>query len=101
MTSPGHAPPPPPPIRPTVAQALVTLFGGLLLAAGSCAGFLTTLNLNGGSDSVNNAFAIAFAIGFILSLVVAGVGVVLVIVRVVRLAVRRRGEQQGTPPDPR
>ncbi len=97
MTSPGHAPPRPPPIRPTVAQALVTLFGGLLLAGGSCAGFLTTLNLNGGSDSVNNAFAI----GFILSLVVTGVGVVLVIVRVVRLAVRRRGEQQGTRPDAR
>jgi hypothetical protein len=97
MTSLGHAPPPPPPIRPTAAQALVTLFGGLLLAGGSCAGFLTTLNFNGGSDSVNTVFAI----GFILSLVVAVVGVVLVIVRVVRLLVRRRGEQQGTPPDPR
>jgi hypothetical protein len=96
MTSPGHAAPPPPPIRPTVAQALVTLFGGLLLAGGSCAGFLTTLNLNGGSDSVNNAFAI----GFILSLGVVVVGVVLV-VRVIRLSVRRRREQQGTPPDPR
>ena len=90
-------PPPAPPIRPTIAQGLITLFGGLLLAGGSCAGFLTTLNLNGGSDSVNTAFAI----GFILSLVVAGVGVVLVIVRVVKLAVRRRREQQGTPPDPR
>ena len=97
MMSPGHAPPPAPPIRPTAAQALVTLFGGLLLAGGSCAGFLTTLNLNGGTDAVNTAFAI----GFILSLVAAAVGGVLVIVRVVRLSVRRRAEQQGTPPDPR
>jgi hypothetical protein len=93
MMSLGNATPPPPPIRPTTTQALVTFFGGLLLAGGSCAGFLTTLNFNGGSDSVNTAFAI----GFILSLVVAGVGVVLVIVRVVRLSVRRRAEQQGTP----
>ena len=70
----------------------MTLFGGLVLAAGSCAGFLATLNINRGDDPVS----IAFGVGFVVSLLVAGVGVVLVIVRLVRLARQRRSGAAGT-----
>jgi len=72
-------------VRPTALQAVVTLVGGLVLAAGTCAGFLGTLNLN--RDSTVN---VAFALGFFASLIAAGVGLVLVIVRQVKLMNRRR-----------
>jgi hypothetical protein len=82
---------PTPQVRPTTVQVLLTFFGGLVLAGGSCAGFLGTLNLNRGDDPVN----IAFAIGFVLSLLLAGIGVLLAIIRVIRLARQRR---TGTAP---
>jgi hypothetical protein len=110
MTDPTPGVPPSSPpapladVKPTVLQAIVTLVGGLVLAAGSCAGFLATLNLNRESG-VN----ITFALGFFASLLAAFVGVILIIVRMVKLARRRRelasrqpgrvlapGEQAGT-----
>lgn len=82
-----------PQVRPTTAQVLVTFLGGLVLAGGSCAGFLATLNINRGDEPVSTAFAI----GFILSLLLAGIGVVLAIIRVIRLARQRRtGTASGT-----
>jgi hypothetical protein len=52
--------PPPPPSAPRVhsnqiVPILITLSGGILLAFGSCVGFLSALNINGSSGSSNAA----------------------------------------------
>ena len=78
-------------VRPTVLQAVVTFLGGLVLAAGSCAGFLGTLNFN--HDSAVNT---AFAIGFMLSLVVAFVGFCLIVIRQVMVMRLRRAATLST-----
>jgi hypothetical protein len=83
-----------PNVKPTALQAGLTFAGGLVLAAGSCAGFLATLNLNRES-----AVNITFALGFFASLIAALVGVVLIVVRVVRLARRRREQLANAPGD--
>jgi hypothetical protein len=84
-TAPVPVPPAPSDVKPTMLQATLTFIGGLVLAAGSCAGFLATLNLNRES-----AVNVAFALGFFASLLGSLVGVGLIVVRVVRLARRRR-----------
>jgi hypothetical protein len=79
-------------VRPTVLQALATFLGGLAVAAGSCAGFLGTLNFN--HDSPVN---MAFAIGFMLSLAVAGVGFCLIVIRQVMVMRLRRSNVVSVP----
>jgi hypothetical protein len=74
------APPPPQPEarpRPSyhVGAILITLAGGILLAAGSCFGFLGTLNMNGVGESrplLNPAFAIGFFVG-VLGAIAGGI----------------------------
>ena len=73
-------------------QAVLTLVGGIVLAAGSCAGFLATLNFN--RDSGIN---IAFAIGFVLSLAIAAVGVCLVVIRQIMVIRLRRAAALASP----
>jgi hypothetical protein len=75
-----------------VLQAVLTVVGGIVLAAGSCAGFLATLNFN--RDSGIN---IAFAIGFMLSLAIAAVGVCLVVIRQIMVMRLRRAAALGSP----
>ncbi len=50
---------------------LITLVGGILLAAGSCVGFLGTLKINGEGESwpiLNPLFAIGFFVGVLAEL---------------------------------
>lgn len=48
-----------------VLPILLTVVCGIALAAGSCFGFLGTMNFNGGSNPWNAAFAIGFVIGVV------------------------------------
>jgi FtsH-binding integral membrane protein len=82
-------------VRPTVLQAVVTFAGGIVLAAGSCAGFLATLNFNRES-AVNTAFAI----GFVLSLAIAGAGFCLIVIRQVLVMRARRAAALAAPATP-
>jgi hypothetical protein len=75
-----------------VLQAVLTFLGGLVLAAGSCAGFLATLNLNRES-----AINIAFGIGFLLSLAIAAVGLCLVVIRQIMVMRLRRAATLASP----
>ncbi len=72
MTTP---PPPPAPEAPRprayhVKPILLTLLGGILLAAGSCFGFVSTLTSN--SSSKSTLFAIGFFVG-VLGVIAAGI----------------------------
>jgi hypothetical protein len=75
--------------RSTYRAALITLLCSFLLGAGSCFGFLTTLNFHG--DSPGN---MAFAVGF-------GICVLVFLGSVVWLAVKairgRHGERGAGP----
>jgi hypothetical protein len=69
--------PPPPPApeapRPRASHLkpiLLTLLGGILLAAGSCFGFVSTLTSN--SSSKSTLFAIGFFVG-VLGVIAAGI----------------------------
>jgi hypothetical protein len=79
-------------VRPTILQAVLTFAGGIVLAAGSCAGFLATLNFNHES-----AVSTAFAIGFMLSLAIAGAGFCLIIIRQVLVMRARRAAALAAP----
>jgi ABC-type siderophore export system fused ATPase/permease subunit len=88
--TPTH-PPSSPDVRPTLRQALATLFGGILLAATTCAGFWATLDLENES-----AVSIVMFLLFVLGLLAAVVGVVLVVLRQARvIAARRRAKAAG------
>jgi hypothetical protein len=52
-------PPAPAPKRPNFRPVLITLLCSVLLGAGSCFGFLTTLNTNE-SSTINLALAVLF-----------------------------------------
>jgi hypothetical protein len=52
-------PPAPAPKRPNFRPVLITLLCSVLLGAGSCFGFLTTLNTNE-SSAINLALAVLF-----------------------------------------
>jgi len=81
-------PPPGPPDAPrqrfpSWKQALVTFFGGIVLAATACFGFLVSLGGNferGGDNVITPLTAILFFVGVIALLV----GLVFVIIRVAR-----------------
>ena len=70
---------------PSWKQALVTFFGGLVLAATACVGFLISLggNFERGGDAVQTPIA---AILFFIGLVACIAGVVFLIIRMVRAA---------------
>jgi hypothetical protein len=71
--------------RSTYRAALITLLCSFLLGAGSCFGFLTTLNFQGGSPRNT-----AFAVGFGLCVLVFLGSVVWMVVKAVR---GRHGER--------
>jgi hypothetical protein len=84
-------PPPPPPALPIgaprprkyqVGPILITLFGGIVLAAGSCVGFLGALGLNGGTNS-SNPLSLLWAVGFFVGLASAGAGFVWAIAAII------------------
>jgi hypothetical protein len=77
---------------PSWKQALITFFGGVLLAGTSCFGFLLTLE--GRNDNISSFMAITF----IASMVVILVGFVFVIMRVVQ-AMSEKGTYRN-PSDP-
>lgn len=54
-----NLPPAPAPKRPNFRPVLITLLCSVLLGAGSCFGFLTTLNTNE-SSAINSALAVLF-----------------------------------------
>jgi hypothetical protein len=75
---------PRPPRQTNYRAALITLLCSFLLGAGSCVGFLTTLNFNHGS-----AISTAFAAGFGLCVLVFLGSVVWLVVQAIR---GRRGD---------
>jgi len=80
-----------PDVWPTARQALATFGGGVLLAATTCAGFWASFDLE--SES---ALSVAMLVLFAVSLLVVAVGMVLVLLRQVRLiAARRRAKAAG------
>jgi hypothetical protein len=96
------APPMPPPLEspyrsiaprqpfPTWKQALITFFGGIVLAATSCVGFLASLGGNfehGGNDFWSPATAILFCAG----LLAIFVGFVFLIMRTARAMMEKKG----------
>src|SRR5262249_23719621 len=80
---------------PSWKQALITFFGGIVLAGTSCFGFLVSLgnNFNQGGDAVT----MIAAIGFGASLLMILVGFVFLIMRIVR-AMTEKGPRPGPPP---
>lgn len=72
--------PPSKPRKSRVIQILLTIACGVVLAIGSCFGFIATLNINGPDKPLNAAFVIGMAGGAVLF--VGGViwGVVAIIV---------------------
>lgn len=73
-----------------VKQILITLVCGVLLAVGSCFGFVNTLNFNGPAKPGNTLFGIGFFVGAAL-VVSAGIWALLAILMFfIRAA---RGEQ--------
>ena len=51
-------------------KALIIAVAAAVCAAGSCAGFLSTLNVGGNSTGTSGAVPIAFAVGFIAGVVI-------------------------------
>lgn len=80
----------PRPQAPHLKQILITLVCGVLLAGGSCFGFLNTMNFNGPSKTGNALFAIGFVVGVALVVSVAVRALYGIIVYLIRMA---RGEQ--------
>jgi hypothetical protein len=82
---------------PSWKQALVTCFGGLVLAGTSCFGFFLTLSGNfehGGNDVLTPLTAIGFGIG----MVALGVGFVFVLMRLLRALMDKKPTPPTTPP---
>jgi hypothetical protein len=81
LTAPPPAPAPETP-RPRASHfrpILLTLFGGILLAFGSCTGFLSTLNHSGTGKVVSNLFAVGFFAG-VLTVLAGGVWAIAAII---------------------
>jgi hypothetical protein len=55
-----------------VKPILATLLGGILLAGGSCAGFLSTLTYSGPGRPISNLFTVGFFAG-VAGVLAAGV----------------------------
>jgi TRAP-type C4-dicarboxylate transport system permease small subunit len=77
---------------PSWKQALITFFGGIVLAGTSCFGFLMTLESN-------NSLSTVTAIGFGVSLLMILIGFIFVILRIVR-AMTEKGRPTSEPPQP-
>jgi len=76
---------------PSWKQALVTFFGGIVLAATACVGFLTSLGGNferGGDPVLTPLAAILFFVGVVTFLV----GVVFLIVRFARARTEKKND---------
>lgn len=58
--------PPSKPRKSHVIQILLTIACGVVLALGSCFGFIATLNINGPDKPINTAFVIGMAGGAVL-----------------------------------
>jgi hypothetical protein len=94
-TPPSSQSPTPRPVWPSAKQAFVTLVGGLVLAASTCGGALANFNINHDSTAFN-----VFMVLFLLSLPVVATGILLVIVRLVQVAGRRRAARSARPATP-
>jgi hypothetical protein len=85
------APPAPPRQRfPSWKQALVTFFGGIVLAATACVGFLASLGGNfehGGDDFLTPLAAILFGVG----LLAIFVGFIFTLMRAIRAMTEKKG----------
>jgi TRAP-type C4-dicarboxylate transport system permease small subunit len=77
---------------PSWKQALITFFGGIVLAGTSCFGFLMTLESN-------NSLSTVTAIGFGVSLLMIFIGFIFVILRIVRV-MTEKGRPTSEPPQP-
>ncbi len=82
------------------AQGCVIAGAGAALAASSCFGFLITLDYNGSSTSVGEAFSMALAVVFGLSALAIPAGVIWFIVGLVKNASKDRASQAAAPPAP-
>jgi hypothetical protein len=72
------------PRKSRLKALLITIACGALLAAGSCAGFLSTLSFNSGNNAVATFFAIAFFFGIALILIGAVRALVVLILSLYR-----------------
>ena len=76
-----------PPKKPNYKPVLLTILCSFLLGAGSCFGFLTTLNFNR-SVPINGVFAV----GFCVCLLVFLSSILWLAVKAIRQAVKRTGD---------
>ncbi len=76
------------PGKSKVVPILLTVVCGLLLAGGSCFGFINTLNFNGHSKPMNTVYAVGLAAGVVAVLA----GCIWAIVAFVRFLLRQNKE---------
>jgi len=79
---------------PTLKQALITFFGGIVLAGTTCFGFLATLGNLERSDG--GAISTVMAIGFCASLLAILVGFVFIIIRMI-MSLTAKGPSTAGP----
>ena len=80
------------------AQGCVIAGAGAALAATSCFGFLITLDYNGSSTSLGEAFSMAIAVVFGLSALAVPAGVIWFIIGLVKNASKDRHAPVTAPP---
>jgi hypothetical protein len=90
-------PPPPPPGAPRphsyhVVPILITFFGGILLAFGSCVAFLSAININGSGGSWNTLSAI-YGAGFFGGVIAALAGIMWAITAVIMFLIHLASDE--------